>query len=128
MKCGVVIHWYELGVQLLNSENSFYLDEISADFPNDHRKCCTKMFNKWLETTYGACWDQIHEALIEIGLEAAAAKVKKFYEGICTYSYIAINIGTLIHNYIAIVCFIHIVTGFARLPRTKTEIHLFIYY
>ena len=91
MKCGVVKHWRDLGVQLLKPKYEHYLDEIEADHPNNNRKCCTTMFGKWLETTYDACWDQLHEALIEIDLETAAAKVKKFYEG--TY------IATYLHTY-----------------------------
>ena len=74
---GVVIQWRELGAQLLDETNVHYLEEIKTDYPQNYRKCCNEMLNKWLLTKLDDCWNQLCNALITIDLPVAAEEIKK---------------------------------------------------
>ena len=71
---GVVVHWYDLGIQLLNDKGGTgVLDAIKADHPNDVNACCNKMFIKWLLMKPDATWSQLVTALTRIGMNSVAA-------------------------------------------------------
>ena len=71
----VANHWYDLGLQLLDPKYENELDIIEGD-KNDTKTCCRKMFSKWLKTDELASWDKVIEALILIGLNNVASKIK----------------------------------------------------
>lgn len=58
----VAPRWYELGIELLNANQSSHLDVIAA---NDHDviKCCYAMFRYWLESHPKASWKKLVHAL-----------------------------------------------------------------
>ena len=62
------IKWYDLGIELLDSNDVAELDMIEADHPADHKKCCTKMFSLWLRKQPAASWNQLVEALRQPGI------------------------------------------------------------
>ena len=74
---GVVVKWRELGVQLLNTKDIHYLDEIKANHPQNVRSCCYEMFEQWLKTRLDASWDQLCNALVKIDLPVAAREIKQ---------------------------------------------------
>ena len=39
--------WYDLGIELLHSNDVGELDRIKAEHPSNLKKCCTKMFDLW---------------------------------------------------------------------------------
>ena len=81
----LAMHWYELGVELLPSNNNS-LEVIKANHHNDVSTCCREMFLTWLKMKPGASWDQLVAALNEIELGSAAHAVsKKYISGtVCT--------------------------------------------
>ena len=87
---GVVPRWYDLGVQLLNRHHLHLLDEIQANHQKDVRACCTEMFDTWLQTKLGACWNQLCDALTEISLPVAADNIQKKF---CAGSYVHAYVG-----------------------------------
>ena len=82
---GVVLHWDDLGQQLLHPDSVHLLDEIQENHPSNVRARCTKMFKTWLQTRPDACWNQLCDALIKSSLQTAADKVQKQF---CTGSYV----------------------------------------
>lgn len=79
---GVLEQWRDLGVQLLHEDDFHFLEEIEIDRKDKGvRVCCTKMFDKWLNTRHDASWNQLYDALNEIKLRRAAQIIKKnFYK------------------------------------------------
>ena len=74
---GLSTSWYELGLQLLQEHNNgSVLSEIEHDNPNNAKKCCVKMFEKWLNQQPNASWDQLLTALKEIKMNSAAEQIK----------------------------------------------------
>jgi len=71
---GVATRWYDLGVELLDS-NTAVLDVIQSDHQSDNARC-SKMFKAWLETKPDANWSQLVTALNNIGLKTAAENVQ----------------------------------------------------
>ena len=69
MKKLVTIKWHDLGIELLSEEDVQALDEIQNNYPRDASKCCTKMFQLWLERQPGASWRQLIQALREPNIE-----------------------------------------------------------
>ena len=39
------------------------MDIIEHDHPNDCKRCCSKMFSRWLDINPTACWKDITTAL-----------------------------------------------------------------
>jgi len=78
MRCeeGVVTKWYDIGLELLDS-NTAALEIIKENNQNDPEKCCTGMFNKWLESKPDASWNQLIIALRKIELNTAASNIEK---------------------------------------------------
>lgn len=71
--------WYDLGVELLNAEQSKKLDIIKCDYPGFAETCCTEMFKYWLQVDIHASWDKLLGALNHIGHETLAEKIKYKY-------------------------------------------------
>ena len=72
--------WHDLGVELLDSNTDVRkLNTIETEHSTDLNKCCTKMFNLWLEKQPAASWNQLIEALRQPGIElgALANKIEK---------------------------------------------------
>ena len=65
----VGMKWHDLGIELLDSNDYKKLDIIEAEHPTDLSKCCTKMFNLWLQKQLTASWNQLIEALRQPGIE-----------------------------------------------------------
>ena len=65
----VGIKWYDLGIELLDSNDVGELDTIEAEHPSDLNKCCIKMFDLWLKKQPTASWNQLIEALRQPGIE-----------------------------------------------------------
>ena len=63
------LKWYDLGIELLDSNDVAELDMIEAEYPTDHKKCCTKMFSLWLRKQPAASWNKLIEALRQPGIE-----------------------------------------------------------
>ena len=73
---GVTIKWYDIGLELLDSNAAVALEKIKANHPNDVDKCCTEMFQKWLECKPDANWDQLVSVLTKVGLMTAANNIR----------------------------------------------------
>ena len=69
--------WKDLGIQLLSTEQACKLDVIQVDHPGDSEKCCTAMFNYWLQVDTTASWDKLITALQHIGHDVLADKIRK---------------------------------------------------
>ena len=78
MRCeaaGVATRWYDLGLELLDS-NTAVLDVIQSDYQSDTARF-SKMFKTWLEKKPEASWRQLVAALNYIGLGTAADNIRK---------------------------------------------------
>ena len=53
----------ELGAQLLRSDQTNELDIIATNHPQNVAGCCKCVLEKWLESSVGATWNQLIEAL-----------------------------------------------------------------
>ena len=71
---GVATRWYDLGVELLDS-NTAVLDVIKTSHQRDDHRC-SDMFKTWLEMKPEANWSQLVTALHNIGLNTAARNLK----------------------------------------------------
>ena len=65
----ITFKWYDLGIELLEPEDTHTLDEIEKNHPTDVSTCCTKMFRLWLDKQPEASWEQLIEALREPNIE-----------------------------------------------------------
>ena len=59
------VEWYDLGLQL-EVENA-ELKVIQKNHPGDLRACRREMFEAWLRTTPNPSYQQLVEALLEVG-------------------------------------------------------------
>lgn len=74
---GLSTRWYDLGLQLLEESTSVrILNEIEHNCPNNVWKCCTKVFEKWLEQQPNANWDQLLTALNNIDMKSVAEQIR----------------------------------------------------
>jgi len=71
---GVATRWYELGVELLDS-NTAVLDVIKTSHQRDDDRC-SEMFKTWLEMKPDTSWSLLVEALFKIGMNTGAENVK----------------------------------------------------
>ena len=55
--------WRDLGIQLLEYDPIRTLDMIAANYPHDVVSCCRHVFQRWLETSANASWNQLIRAL-----------------------------------------------------------------
>ena len=73
----VAIRWYDLGLELLETQHERDL-EIIEENNNEVKKCCRKMFSKWLETqSDNASWDQLIQAIKTIKLNNVANDIEQ---------------------------------------------------
>ena len=72
MRDSVSSKWYDLGIELLDSDNIEELDTIEAVDSFNLYKCCGKMFHLWLKTQPTASWSQLIEALRQPGVDLGA--------------------------------------------------------
>ena len=72
----ITTSWRELGLKLLVSNN--VLKAIKANNSTDVTACCHEMFNKWLERTPDASWEQLVTALGDIQLYTTADAVSQY--------------------------------------------------
>ena len=82
VKNNIASKWEDLGIELLNEEQRFMLNNIRQ---NNHnvQDCCTAMFKYWLEVNPCANWNKLIEALDVINQNCLAKKIKrKIFEGI----------------------------------------------
>ena len=66
--------WYTLGLALGLEED--VLNSIEVDQSNKHPKCKRAVFRKWLESNPTASWNEFLKALVQIGEEELAEKVR----------------------------------------------------
>ena len=71
----IATKWHELGPVLIDSYS--VIRRIEADHRNDVTTCCRVMFEKWLERTPDANWDQLVAALNEIDMKTAADVISR---------------------------------------------------
>ena len=67
--------WYTLGLTLGLEEE--VLNSIEVDQSHKYPKCKRAMFRKWLESNPTASWNHLIKALVQIGEEGTAEKVRK---------------------------------------------------
>ena len=60
--------WRDLGIALMGQGAAPGLDVIRADYPNNVVECCSRMFNKWRQTTPTGSWEKLLQALKEVNL------------------------------------------------------------
>ena len=60
--------WYELGIALLDDDQSVQLETIKANH-NEATRCCTAMLIYWLQSHSTATWHDLVEALKAPGVE-----------------------------------------------------------
>ena len=73
----ITTKWFDLGLELVDSHK--ILRVIEADYRNDVDTCCRVMFEKWLEKTPDASWEQLVTALNNIRMNTAAVIVSKLF-------------------------------------------------
>ena len=78
MRDSVGDKWYDLGIELLKSNDVNKLNEIRDKHRSNFNRC-TAMFFLWLERQPTASWNQLLEALRldNIGLNTLAANIEK---------------------------------------------------
>ena len=74
----ITTKWYELGLKLVDSNE--VLKVIETDNPHNTNTCCRVMFQKWLEKTPNASWNQLVTALDDIKMNTAADAVRKLFK------------------------------------------------
>ena len=67
--------WYTLGLALGLEED--VLNRIEVEQSHKSVKCKRAMFRKWLESNPTASWNNLLKALVQIGEQEAAEKVRK---------------------------------------------------
>lgn len=74
----VATRWYDVGLELLETEHERELAIIEANYRNDVSTCCRQMFNKWLETqSDGASWGQLIQAVRNIKLNNVVTSIEQ---------------------------------------------------
>ena len=68
--------WRHLRVELLPYQLN-ELDIIDANWPHDAVRCCMNVFQKWLEYTANASWDQLIRALRSVQLDSLAVQLEQ---------------------------------------------------
>ena len=77
VRVDVAPQWYDLGMQLLNGEQAKKLNVIQSDHPGDAEKCCTALFNYWLQVDTSASWNKLMIASSRIGKNALADTIRR---------------------------------------------------
>ena len=63
--------WKQLGYQLSLDQTD--LNIIAANNPHDVERCCSAMFNLWLDKQPDASWEILRKALVAVELEQLAS-------------------------------------------------------
>ena len=71
----VATKWYDLGLELLETQDERELEIIDTNYRNDVVTCCRKMFSKWLEKK--SSWDQLIQAVKNIKLNNVANDIEQ---------------------------------------------------
>ena len=58
----------DLGIALMGQDAAVDLDVIRVDYPTNVEECCSRMFNKWRQTTPTGSWGKLLQALKEVKL------------------------------------------------------------
>ena len=74
----IITRWRDLGLELVDSNK--ILKVIETNHPSDVDTCCRLMFEKWLEKTPDANWNQLVTALNNIEMATAADAVRKLFK------------------------------------------------
>ena len=80
-------HWFDLGVELLENSDVEALRIIKKEFPKDIRRCCSEMFQLWLERCPSAEWKDLISALHYIGCKHLAEKIQNEVYGMYVYKF-----------------------------------------
>ena len=67
--------WHDLGLELMEPEDEGSLNETQRNSEKDVGECCKKMFQLWLERYPSATWNQLIQALRDVGLSHLATKI-----------------------------------------------------
>ena len=76
----VATRWQDVGLELLETKHEGEIDVIETDCGNDVKKCCRKMFNKWLITDQLASWDKLIKALRSVDLVNVASDIERLLQ------------------------------------------------
>ena len=77
VKTSVGSKWYDLGIDLLESDDVEELNIIQSQHPTDINTCCTKTFQLWLVKQPIASWNQLIDSLRYINLGHVAGKIEQ---------------------------------------------------
>ena len=72
--------WYDLGVELLHTDQLKKLDIIRCDYYGLTETCCTEMFKYWLQVDVDASWQKLLKALRHIRHDTLADKIKNEFD------------------------------------------------
>ena len=72
----VAPHWHDLGIQLLPEKHIHHLAIVKLNYTSNIERCCTEMFEFWLNVDSDASWDKLINALERIGLISLAEKIR----------------------------------------------------
>ena len=77
----VCTKWYDLGLELFDTKDERKLGIIEENNKiHGVEKCCTKMFEKWLEYDDAhVSWDILVKAIRKIGLHHLASQIEKLF-------------------------------------------------
>ena len=68
-------NWYDLGIDLLESNDVKELRTIRSQYSTDIKTCCTEMFQLWLRKPK-ASWNQLIDSLRCIDLDHLASEIE----------------------------------------------------
>ena len=69
-------NWYDLGIQLLDDKHVKKLNSIQENHQNSVDRCCTDMFQTWLDTSPLASWNEFFIALKAVELYELITKIE----------------------------------------------------
>lgn len=74
--------WFYLGVELLPGPDDINkLKGIKQNHPDDNDKCCSDMFDFWIQKYPSASWEDLIRALRRINKHGVAEKIAAAYYG-----------------------------------------------
>ena len=100
-------------MQLLDSNllDQRVLEVIAEDHPRSVEGCCKCMFEKWLSTEKKASWNQLIQAIENIGLSYLAMQLERKLTGenymVMHVMYCALYKATSLSSYLNIISFIY---------------------
>ena len=89
-----MVKWFDLGIDLLDSDAATSTLKLIEKEYNSER-CCTEMFDKWLETKPEATWNDLVTSLENLKMYTVASNVIK-----------SLNNGTNMHLSLEIIKFV----------------------